>query len=200
MLPLEKKKNNNNNDKKKKKIVIKEPDAKCIYLFIHSVPPPIPLCRERRSIRGGSKKGGGGQRSWWWRRLFNRQVTHKHKHTRMRSLTWHSSFSSLHTRSHAASTLRSCRCVSRPHPPVQVQRQSQKNRRTRRGKKNFLKKKRKKGGSPRLSGMTKIKAFKKEGLKEEKNNKRHATTLFPNLHFTAVNGDESVSKRRSTKS
>ena len=68
------------------------------------------------------------------------------------------------------------------------------------GQKISKKKKRKKGGSPRLSGMTKIKAFKKEGLKEEKNNKRHATTLFPNLPFTAVNGDESVSKRRSTKS
>lgn len=163
---------------------------------------PLPFLSVERgeASEGGQKKGRGGQRSWWWRRLFNRQVTHKHKHTRMRSLTWHSSFSSLHTRSHAASTLRSCRCVSRPHPPVQVQRQSQKNRRTRRGKKFFKKKKRKKGGSPRLSGMTKIKAFKKEGLKEEKNNKRHATTLFPNLPFTAVNGDESVSKRRSTKS
>lgn len=59
-----------------------------------------------------------------------------------------------------------------------------------------------KGGSPRLSGMTKIKAFKKEGLKEEeeeekiKNKKRHTSTLFPSFPFTSVKWGRNLGERK----
>lgn len=90
----------------KKTKVIKEPDAKCIYLFIHSVPSPSSRLQrgEKKAVREaeggvtGQKKikiiTRGGEGSW-------RLNTH--------SFTWHSSLSSLHT--HTASALRSSRCV-----------------------------------------------------------------------------------------
>lgn len=59
-------------------------------------------------------------------------------------------------------------CFMCPRPPVQVQRQSP--------KKVDTKGQKIKGGSPRLSGMTKIKAFKKEGLKEEEERKKRNGT------------------------
>lgn len=76
----------------KKKKVIKEPDAKCIYLFIHSVPSPSSHLQrgEKKAVREaeggvtGQKKNitRGGEGSW-------RLNTH--------SFTWHSSLCSLHT-------------------------------------------------------------------------------------------------------
>lgn len=76
MLPLEKK--NVNNQKRKK--MFKEPDAKCIYLIIHSTPPSFPLSStasgEKQRVGGGGRAGVRGkkkgekkkkrQKSWWW--------------------------------------------------------------------------------------------------------------------------------------
>lgn len=85
MFPLEKKKTQKTTTTTTKK-VIKEPDAKCIYLFIHLVLPsstyvpspqgPVVLDAEGRgssegAMGGGKKKKkekkkvGAGQRSWW---------------------------------------------------------------------------------------------------------------------------------------
>lgn len=102
-----KKQKQKNTDNNKKTKVIKEPDAKCIYLFIHSVPSPSSRLQrgEKKAVReaeggvtGQKKKKKiitrGGEGSW-------RLNTH--------SFTWHSSLSSLHT--HTASALRSSRCV-----------------------------------------------------------------------------------------
>lgn len=50
--------------------------------------------------------------------------------------------------------------------------------------------------------MTKIKAFKKEGLKEEeeeekiKNKKRHTSTLFPSFPFTSVKWGRNLGERK----
>lgn len=72
------------------------------------------------------------------------------------------------TLTHTASTLRSCRHVPRTTPTCPGPMTGVK------AKVQSKKKKRKKGGSPRLSGMTKIKALKK--------NKQHTKkAVFPKL-------------------
>lgn len=85
-------------------------------------------------------------------------------------------------------------CFMCPRPPVQVQRQSP--------KKVDTKGQKIKGGSPRLSGMTKIKAFKKEGLKEEEEErkKRSGTHQLcsPAFLLHLWNGDE-ISERENKK-
>lgn len=54
MLPLEKKtKTKKHRQQQKNPKVIKEPDAKCIYLFIHSVPSPSSRLQrgEKKAVR-----------------------------------------------------------------------------------------------------------------------------------------------------
>lgn len=99
------------NNKKKKKHrqqqktkVIKEPDAKCIYLFIHSVPPPSSRLQrgEKKAVRE-AEGGVTGQKK------ILQEVVRGSWRLNTHSFTWHSSLSSLRT--HTASALRSSRCV-----------------------------------------------------------------------------------------
>lgn len=172
----------------KKTKVIKEPDAKCIYLFIHSVPSPSSRLQhgEKKAVREaeggvtGQKKNKNYYKRWWGVMAV--------KHTLV-----HMAFLPLfitHTYCLCTEVLQVCFMC--PRPPVQVQRQSP--------KKVDTKGQKIKGGSPRLSGMTKIKAFKKEGLKEEERKKRSGTHQLcsPAFLLHLWNGDE-ISERENKK-
>jgi len=166
---------------------------------VHSRRSPVSSSRlprgEKKRGRGGdgAKKGGkvhGGDAS------FKRQVTHKHTRThthtafllfitRMRTRT--------HPHTHTASTLRSCRCVLCIH--------THQSRSNDKAKKTEGHKGAKKGGSPRLSGMTKKKSRHSKGRIKRKpsNKKRHARTLFPNLPLTIGEMGMNRSQREGEK-
>lgn len=138
-------------------------DSSLFPLVVYGVRREAAGGRRRKGRGGGKKKArkkkrgksrGGGDAG------FMQQVSHKqHTHTHT-----HSSL----TLTHTASTLRSCRHVPRTTPTCPGPMTGVK------AKVQSKKKKRKKGGSPRLSGMTKIKALKK--------NKQHTKkAVFPKL-------------------
>lgn len=95
MLPLK---------KKQQQKIIKEPDAKCIYLFIHSVSPPPFICvQSRRKPVGrgdGAKINNKGGKGRCGDARVNRRVTYTHKHTYMHLLACLSFFSALQTNAH----------------------------------------------------------------------------------------------------
>lgn len=117
MLPLEKK--NVNNQKRKK--MFKEPDAKCIYLIIHSTPPSFPLSStasgEKQRVGGGGRAGVGGKK----RREKKKEAKVVVVVTPALCSRYHTNNTHTHTHSsltltHTASTLRSCRHVPRTTP------------------------------------------------------------------------------------
>lgn len=132
----------------------KEPDAKCIFI---SLSARLPSCHSGRSLassptlRQGEKQSRGGERTK------NKGMGESEGMLATLTYTWQSSFSLTHARTHAcmhahtASTLGSCTHQIMSNEKAEL-------RRMQRGIR---------GGSPRLSGMTKVKAFKKEELKEE---------------------------------
>lgn len=108
---------------------------------------------DRAKKKGIIKKVEGSKVMVVMPALTSRQNTHTYAHSHGIPPSLHHTHTHTHTHqhTHSASTLRSCRCVFCFHTCQSRSNDKAKNQKTKGGK----------GGSPRLSGMTKIKAFKR---------------------------------------
>lgn len=134
---------------KEKKKMFKEPDAKCIYLIIHSTPPSFPLSStasgEKQRVGGGGRAGVG-----------EKKRREKKKEAKVVVVVTPALCSRYHTNNTHTHT----------HPVIPL--------------------------SPRLSGMTKIKALKKKQA-------AHKKSCSPNFSKMGMKREREGTKKKSRK-